>query len=229
MPQAVPPSGPRTPRPSGRVNTSRQISRGGIQKRNGSVRTDKDGDLVMDAAATSRGGSSGRDRGLSVRGSAQARRHGTPESTNSRSSAKPARRALDPFSIQKTVLRSMGSEAATKGSRIGARAVKKREHEHRTTDGLDNIRVLGLKESNAATNQDGGVAALVGFLERKASERKTSNSTASTIEPVKILKVCLTLKSAGHQQHRFFRLSGPLSFKANTSERRPRYADIAPG
>lgn len=63
---------------------------------------------------------------------------------------------------------------------------------------------------------------LIIFLERKATERSNG--------PVKIKKVCLTSTFAGHQQFKSFGSSGPLSFQAKPSERRPRYAaTIAPG
>ena len=56
---------------------------------------------------------------------------------------------------------------------------------------LSEIRIKGLKESKAASNPDGGLKDLVGFLERKATERDTPSSIAAG--GVRIRKVCLTI------------------------------------
>ena len=42
---------------------------------------------------------------------------------------------------------------------------------HKQENSLDEIRILGLKDSKAASNADGGLESLRGFLERKSSAR----------------------------------------------------------
>ena len=225
MLQSAPPSGPRASRQSGRLTAGHLQNRGGIQKRNSTpTRVDKDGDLVMGAASTARASGSGSGRGASIRGSASARRHGTPDALSSRVSSRPSRTGIDPSAIQKAVLRGMGSDAKLpRNSRAGARLIRGSGRDRELRDGYDRISVLGLKESKAASNEDGGVKDLVIFLERKATERQPEK------QAVKIKKVSLTVQLAGHQQLQSFGL-GPLSFQAKPSERRPRYAaTIAPG
>lgn len=220
----APPSGPRATRQPGRLPQGRLQSRGGIQKRNATpTRVDKDGDLVMGATATSRARGSGSGRGASIRGSATTRRHGTPDTPSSRASTRPSRSGIDPSSIQKAVLRGMGvNERLQKGSGSLAKISRDSRRGNEVRDGLDRIKIYGLKQSKAVSNADGGVKDLIVFLERKATERSSG--------PIKIKQVCLTTKFAGHQQSTLFGSSGPLSFQAKPSERRPRYAaTIAPG
>jgi hypothetical protein len=87
--------------------------------------------------------------------------------------------------------------------------------------GWDQIRVSGLKESRAASNQDGGVSDLLAFLERKANGPDTKPGDA-----VRIKKVCLSLRLSlrfnGHRILRDMVFSGLLSFQSNAIERRPR-------
>lgn len=54
----------------------------------------------------------------------------------------------------------------------------------RITFGGTTLQIEGLSSSKAASNPDGGMESLLGFLERKASERKADGSE------VKIKKVC---------------------------------------
>ena len=201
-------SGPRSSRQRGNPFSGRSRNRGGIQKRNATpTRIDKDGDAVMDSASV-RGG-----RGTSVRGSAQNRRHGTPDTLQARVSGRLNKIGIDPTSIEKAVLRGVSSKDPSRDSKFSARLPR--------NDGLDTLRVWGLKESRAISNPDGGLKDLLAFLERKATH---PDSPA-----VKIKKVCLTLQSAGRHQSRSSRLSGPLSFQAKFSKRRPRDVKAIPG
>ena len=211
-------SGSRNTRPSGRLASGRLPNRGGIQKRNATpTRTDKDGDAVMGSTSGSRGG-----RGASIRGSAQKRRQGTPDTLEARISGRSARTRLDTSVIEKAVLRGVSSsDLPSRGSRVSARLSRNKSLDQNSRDGLEQLKVWGLKNSRVLSNPDGGVGDLIAFLERKATH---SDSAA-----VKIKKVCLTVLSAGHQQIRVSRLSGPLSFQVNHSERRPRYAAATPG
>jgi nuclear RNA export factor len=57
--------------------------------------------------------------------------------------------------------------------------------ESRITDGGVRLQVSGLSDSKAASNPDGGLDALLSFLERKASGLDSKSNRA-----VKIKKVC---------------------------------------
>ena len=219
------PTGPQATQTSARTSecltSSRVLSRGGIQKRNSTpVRVDRDGDLVMGAAGFgSRGSGSGRGSAAG-RGSTQGRRH-DPLSVRSH----PPRTGIDPSAIQKSVLRSMGSdEPVSRGARSSLRSVRGRGRVQDTREGLNSITIKGLKQSKAAGNPDGGVSDLIGFLERKAT-----NPDAPAREAVKIKKVCLTLHSTRRQRLRTSKTTGPLSFQVKLIERRPRYSATASG
>ena len=181
----------------------------------------------MEAGASGRAGRAGRSgRGTAIRGSALRDRHGTLDSPLNGASARPKRPGFDTASIQKAVLRGMGSsEPVPRGPRGGLRSLRARETAHEARDRLDRISVWGLKKSKAASNPDGGVCDLIGFLERKATH------TDPEREAIKVKKVCLTQTSAGHQEPilQYGGSSGPLSFQANPLERRPRYAATASG
>ena len=211
--QPPPPTGPRA---SGRLASSRLPSRGGIQKRNKtSARVDKDGDLVMDQAGS-------RGRGAAIRNSSRTRRGGPSDSLAARVS-QHARKGVDPSAIQKVVLRGMGSsEAAPRGPRSSLRNVRGRGSSRPTDDAWDQITVKGFKQSKAAANPGGGISELIAFLERKATHPDAP-------EAVKVKKVCLTLHSARQQRHQDSNFSGPPSFQAKLSERRPRFYATALG
>ena len=217
--QPPPPTGPRA---SGRLASSRLPSRGGIQKRNSTpTRVDKDGDLVMDQAGLN-GRASGRGRGGAIRTSARTRRNDTSDPLGARTS-RPTRTGIDPSAIQKAVLRGMGSSETTpRGHRSSLRNVRGRESARPTDEAWDQITVKGFKQSKAAANPGGGISELIAFLERKATHPDAP-------ETVKIKKVCLTLHSARQQRHQNSKLSGPPSFQAKLSERRPRFHATAFG
>ena len=217
----APPTGPRATRASERLTSSRLPSRGGIQKRNSTpVRVDRDGDLVMGAAGSgSRGSGSGRGS-AARRASAESRRH---DPLGARISSRHSRTGIDPSAVQKTILRSMGSdEPVSRGARSSLKSVRGRSRGQDSREGLDRITIRGLKQSKAAGNPDGGVSDLIGFLERKAT-----NPDAPAREAVKIKKVCLTLHSTRRQRLRTSTTSGPLSFQVKLTERRPRYPATA--
>ena len=212
----TPPSGPRATRTSERLTSGRPSSRGGIQKRNGAppLRVDKDGDVSMGT-----GSGSGRGNGTARRAT-PGRRHdplGRP--------SRPTRNGIDTSTIQKTILRSMGSdEPSSRGARSSLKAVRGKGRAQNARDGLDRITVRGLKQSKAAGNPDGGVSDLIGFLERKAT-----HPDAPVSEAVKIKKVCLTWHSIRRRRNHTFKPSGPLSFQVKITERRPRYSATAAG
>lgn len=96
-------------------------------------------------------------------------------------------RGIDPASVQKAILRTMGSmDTPPKGPRASSRLTKFPKKGDSTAGGLDQIRIYGLKESKAASNTGGGVKELLDFLERKATP---PNSTSK--DTLRISKVCL--------------------------------------
>ncbi len=226
---STPPSGPKITRGSrGNNNTPRLSSRAGIHKRrSGPVRVDIDGDLDMEAAA-----GSGRGRGSRGRGTVQ--RHNAGAVTGRGGVRSGTRGGIGSDATQKAILRSMGSGAATvRGSRNGlnfSKIIREATDQGRgreRREGLHQISVTGWRRSKAASNPDGGIKDLLAFLERKAAL-----PDAPAREEVKIVKVCLTSRFAGHQRPRNFDLSGPLSFQANLPERRrgtPMFAATAFG
>lgn len=209
-----PPTGPR----AGRNNeASRFTHRGGVQKRGQqTVRVDKDGDLDMDFNGVGRG--RGRGRGADHRRSTpnpHTNEHGNPFRDSRRTK-------VDLSAVQKGVFRVMGK--ATKGPRASSRLVSNPGQiaggmDKPAAGGLDQILIRGLRQSKAATNADGGLESLLSWVERKAS--------GPNGESVRVKKVCLTSHIAGSQYRRSFALSGPLSFHAKLSERRPRYPSHA--
>ena len=214
------PSGPR----AGRNGESTRLSHcGGISKRGQQKqRLDKDGDLVMDLGS----GMKGRGRGTNNQRdphratSNGSTTHGHPTTIKGTRTTK-----VDLASVQRSILRQMGEKAMPpKGSRTLARSTRQAEKDGKgnsTVGDLDQIKVYGLKESKAASNPGGGTKDLLNFLERKATA-----PNATTGETVRIKKVCLT-SSAGSHRRRSFALSGPLSFHAKLSKRRPRYSSHA--
>lgn len=215
-----PPTGPRA---SGRLASSRLPSRGGIQKRNTTpARVDKDGDLVMDQAGTN-GRASGRGRGAATQDSSRLRKGGTSGSLTPRVS-RNVRKGIDPSAVRKAILRGIGSnETAPKGPRSSLRNVRGRGSSRPTDEAWDQITVRGFQQSKAAANPGGGISELTAFLERKATHPPDAP------EAVRIMKVCLTLHSARQQRHQISKLSGPPSFQAKLSKRRPRLYATALG
>ncbi|KJZ78327.1 hypothetical protein HIM_02365 [Hirsutella minnesotensis 3608] len=131
---------------------SKASTRGGIMKRKGRSRLDGDGDLEMDAGAKrpSRG------------------RPGEPGSSRTRTTTRPPP-GQNPRGASRTaqaVLRHLGSSDASLASRIQGPSNGTRRGR---SAGLTYLRVHGLKDSKAASNQDGGLGGLLSFMERKAS------------------------------------------------------------
>lgn len=183
------------------------------------MKVDKDGDLDMGAAdsnnkttRTSRGG-----RGTAIRGSSQSSRVAQSGQLDSRTKARSTRSGVDTAAVQKAIFNELG----LKDSDQGAWSSKTLGHAHRR-DSLGKVSVWGLKQSKAASNEDGGLRDLVAFIERKA--------TRGAEESLRIKKVCLTLNIAGrHRFHSYGRVSGPLSSRNKDLERRPSYSATALG
>ena len=215
-------SGPR--QSPGRLTSSGLPTRSGIQKRNTtSVRVDRDGDLEMGASGNTNRGGSG--RGAVRRGSIRHRREATSDIQSTRSSTRLSRKGIDSSTVQRNILRSMGTNGTLpKGPRSSLKSVRGRDRGNELSERMDQVKVTGYKQSKAASNPDGGIRDLIGFL-----ERKSKNPDGPAKEAVKITKVCSALQSARQQGRLNSKLSGPLSFQAKLSERRPRYSATGPG
>lgn len=142
----APPTGPRagTGRAPPRGPRATGGGGGGIQKRRANPRTDRDGDVSMDAPAggSSRGGSTSSGRG---RGSKDAR--GGRGAVNSRTSSRVVQNLQNYVSggpVGKTYSKNMAT-----------------------------LKIHGMSNSKATGNPDGGLLSLVTFLERKASKDKS--------------------------------------------------------
>lgn len=176
MGSGAPPRGPKGSTPSSRP------SRGGIQKRKaGPTKVDKDGDLVMDAANTigaDRKGK-GRPEGASKpsKGRATIRQ---PTSTG------PARSGLNNIRTQQAIIRGLGSQTAGLESRVTTRSGD-RSRVRSDDGGFSYLSIRGLRQSKAASNPDGGVGALLGFLERKASGLDANLKKGVQIKKVSLL------------------------------------------
>lgn len=138
------------------------------------------------ASATSQVGGSGRG------GLARNAKLDPAQTTRTRTSSRLARGGIDHTVMQRNILRGMGSTAPLpKGPRKSLGSVRRRGHGREAREALQEISVVGLKQSKAAGNSDGGVRDLIDFL-----ERKSTNYDVHAQEAVKIKKVCLTLHFA---------------------------------
>ena len=161
---STPPTGPRSSSPA-----RRGFSRGGIQKRRGGPRVDKDGDLLMDTVEVNTVGDCGSGR-LEGNKSFRARAGGRGGQT-----AGTSRGNLSTQQSQQAIIRGLESQQANVvESRISQSAFtensgsvrKDWRRDHSTPLGY--LRIRGLKESKAVSNPDGGMMDLLSFLERKA-------------------------------------------------------------
>ena len=161
-----PPKGPRGAAPSSRPGSG---ARGGIQKRGraSTPRLDKDGDLILDAdTARSRVGK-GRlnSPSLAERASSTATTRGSTGRAGSR---------LATARTQAAIIRGMeGRQANIKTA-------------PRSNQQYASLQIHGLAQSKAASNPDGGLKSLLGWIQRKADQKTTKRNG------VKITKVCLT-------------------------------------
>ncbi|KAF2459987.1 hypothetical protein BDY21DRAFT_337075 [Lineolata rhizophorae] len=139
-----------SPRLPARRATNQSSQRGTAKRRTGAVRTDRDGDLVMDGAP---------------RGITKSRARGGAGRDNGKAGAKHHPSA----SLKKEILRHIGPTNSTSRA-PGPETNKSSKH----------FKITGWKKSKAATNADGGVAALIAFLEKRAtiSSQKYANAHA---------------------------------------------------
>ncbi len=142
---------------------SKAGSRGGIQKKRAGTKTDGDGDLDMDSAARQA------NKPAAGAAGAQSRPNTRSSGRNPRGTSKAAQTVL------KHITNGTGDARVSRGRGKAQNAA-----------GLSYLRIRGLKQSKASSNQDGGVSDLLSFLERKASsftpERQKRN--------IMIKKVC---------------------------------------
>ena len=197
---------------SGQAHNRRAPNRGGIHKHNSTSRVDKDGDLVMGATPVTRAAtSSGRDgRVASGSGSGRGSRK-THSGGETHYTTTPATR------LQNFIRNQRGlPETLPRGPRGSFQSSRRRISDNSIPNRLDEISIIGLQQSKVADKADGGSSDLCSWLEFKA------NKNLSQLDAAKITKVCLTLQIAKRDRYVKSRLSGPLSFQAKLSKRRPR-------
>ncbi|KAK2600287.1 nuclear mRNA export, poly(A)+RNA binding protein [Conoideocrella luteorostrata] len=154
------PRGPRASAPQranrGATSQAKTTTRGGIQKkRAGAARTDLDGDLDMDAVGK---------RAAKV-ASSEARGSKTRPAK-----AGPGKNPRGVSTAAQTVLKHLrGNDASSLAARVSAVSSGRATRARGKTGNLCFLRVHGLKQSKAVSNQDGGLSDLLAFLERKAS------------------------------------------------------------
>lgn len=149
--------------------------RGGIRKR-GPIRTDRDGDMDMDASG-GRGGKRGRGGPGRPTGAA---------SGSGASAGRPARSGGDrPQARDKTLEAIQKAIANTRDSQVNIRQGKSN-----APSDLEPFSVRGWKKSKVAGHKDGGVENLIAFLERRMNAHIKSGPRA------KITKVCSTSEGA---------------------------------
>ncbi|KAG0651022.1 mRNA export factor MEX67 [Hyphodiscus hymeniophilus] len=157
---SAPPRGPRSGGP-----TARGGGRGGIQKRTAGprpVKVDKDGDLDMDAGVGAAG------RGKSGKG-----RFESPVPSGPKGAVRG--RAAGPARGGSTRATQHAIERGLRGEQVNVR-------EGRLTTPGTTLQVEGLMSSKAASNSDGGLQSLEGFLERKASGRDSKSNRTVKIK-----------------------------------------------
>jgi nuclear RNA export factor len=161
----APPRGPR-----GSPSGVQGGGRGGIQKRRagGPIRVDKDGDLDMDASGR---GKSGKGRLESPIPSRPQR----PQPPGRGRASAPRGNSLGMQKAQQAILRGLGAKQAN-------------VLDSRNNTGGTTLQVDGLKSSKAASNTDGGLESLLGFLERKAAGLDSGSNRT-----VRIKKVCFLI------------------------------------
>ncbi|KAK0633535.1 hypothetical protein B0T14DRAFT_561124 [Immersiella caudata] len=146
------PTGPRAA--SGSTRPATRASRGGISKRRVAGKTDRDGDVSMDAPA-----------GSGLNGGVAAGRGGTRGGRGARDSRGSTRAGSRITQNVKNYIGSRGSVATNK------------THFNKVT-----LKVHGFRESKAALNDDGGRRSLIDFLERKASKDKKVTISKSVMD-----------------------------------------------
>ncbi|KAJ5157030.1 uncharacterized protein N7482_008130 [Penicillium canariense] len=130
--------------------------RGGIRKR-GPTRTDRDGDMDMDASGA-RGGKRGRGGAVRPTGAGRPTRSGVGD--------RPQAREKTLEAIQKAISNTKDSQVNIRQGKSGGGS------------SLEQFSVRGWKASKAATNRDGGVESLVAFIERRMNAHTKSGPRA---------------------------------------------------
>jgi nuclear RNA export factor len=200
----TPPTGPRQ-----RGAPTARVGRGITKRRAGPLRIDHDGDVEMGSS----NGIAGRGRGANRR--APYNRGNTTSHAGRDSLQSRAPQGVFGAAQQRAIIQNIASGNAnirgTKArglfqkspARGGARTQKQENN-------LDEIKILGLKDSKAASNADGGLESLRGFLERKSAARIIKvcpTQPTLTIKSVSFSTVCSRhSQSSGRRPMMMFRL-----------------------
>ncbi|KAF2754201.1 hypothetical protein EJ05DRAFT_152509 [Pseudovirgaria hyperparasitica] len=143
------------PAVSKRVASSDGFARGAAHKRRSGVRTDRDGDLMMDATPRNQNNKIGKGRGKPTTNTSTTTTNGT---------AKP-RNNIHAKSTQNAIIRHLTSGNAN---------IKQAQPSN-----IKSVKVSGWKNSKASTNEDGGVHSLLTFLEKKVTTNLTKKSISN--------------------------------------------------
>lgn len=147
-----------------RRHNNAAASRGGISKRRGGLREDRDGDLVMDAAVRGRGNRIGK----------------APRAASSAPAAAPKgpRGGMRQSTTAKqAIMRHLGAgDVNMRNTRVATAA----------RGALVELKITGWEKSRASQDNDRGVSALISWLERKATTRLSSRARAVTIKKVRL-------------------------------------------
>lgn len=126
----------------------------------------------MDVSAAATRSGAGANKSTAPSGRRGAPRSNGPSRTSSR--------------IQQNVARHLGAD------------IPRGPNTDRVSGNSVTLKILGLKNSRAASNADGGMRSLLDFLEKKATNVKTSGSDRGRrVRPVLIKKVCQGIQSKG--------------------------------
>lgn len=160
------------------MKSRRPGDRGGIGKR-GPIRTDRDGDMDMDASgARGRRGRGGPGRSAAPRPAAGGRPQNRPKN-------------VDLF--EKAIARGNSDAQANIRSGRNTRATD------RNPSSLESFSVFGLNDAKLpASTRDGGLSALITFLERRMNVHKKSGARARVTKVCHVFGIAITIHQLRH-------------------------------
>lgn len=185
------PSGPRGQRNvRGATALNKTTGRpSGIKKRGagGPTRTDRDGDLDMDVAAAAGGSGRGNRQPSNKPAVPTGPRRSTRSAPPGGRAPKSTTRAAD--MVKKIIEGGSGNMSSRIAAGIDTSTRHTRSSRPINAANTMTLRIGGLKDSKAASNEGGGLRELIIFLERKASTVGKLN------QPVRVKKVSLYIRS----------------------------------
>ncbi|KAK4565454.1 nuclear mRNA export, poly(A)+RNA binding protein [Recurvomyces mirabilis] len=153
-------------------------------RRRAGLRADRDGDVAM---------------GLPIKGRAGVAKSSTPTGPRKDPAARPARGGILGATAQRAILRQAAGtrDVSMKEGRISV-----------TRGGLVGLKVSGWNKSKAADNADGGVSALIKWLEKKASSKLGSRARNVKIKKSYVEGSDLIIKVPSEDANALVRMNG---------------------